>query len=275
MGVLRAIGGFFAKIGRWIRDTAWVQPLLIVGGIFAIIFSIPYIVDGVQGWFDSGNASENFYRSFQLSLENSDERSSDADNLLYYIEKQEQGVATAEDEEKYGTQFFLMFVQRSCAGCETVQPGFETLQRNWNSSEFIPNSEVSDEFKLYTIFIDEETDAELNGSETTFTKYFWDNHAGFFEQAATSVEDRPYYAYMGGESSDYAGLLNDISEPETFQTPTIFMIDFENPESPTWTYGISDILFNFEGRDGGTSNYALARTLIDCWNHSGVFNGDK
>ena len=40
MVVLRAIGNFFARIGRWIRDTAWVQPLLIVGGIFAIIFSM-------------------------------------------------------------------------------------------------------------------------------------------------------------------------------------------------------------------------------------------
>ena len=67
MVVLRAIGKFFARIGRWIKETAWVQPLLIVGGIFAIIFSIPYIVKGVSSWFDQkGTASENFYSKFQV-----------------------------------------------------------------------------------------------------------------------------------------------------------------------------------------------------------------
>ena len=48
MKVLRAIGGFFAKIGRWIANTAWIQPLLIVGGIFGIIFSIPYIKQAID-----------------------------------------------------------------------------------------------------------------------------------------------------------------------------------------------------------------------------------
>lgn len=272
MSILRAIGGFFAKIGRWIRDTAWVQPLLIVGGIFAIIFSIPYIVDGVQGWFESGNASESYYNNFKQSIDGADEKESQADRLLDYIENQESGTATTQQENEFGTKFFLAFVQKSCSGCETVQPGFETLQNNWNSTEFVP--EDGNDFRLYTIYVDEETDAELSGDENTFTKYLWENHAGIFEQAATSVSDRPYYTYMGGEQSDYNGLLEDISDPENFQTPTIFMIDFDDPESDTWTYGISDILFNFEGRDGGTTSYALARTLIDCWNHKGIFAGE-
>ena len=39
MKILKAIGAFFARIWRWIKETAWVQPLLIVGAIFAIIFA--------------------------------------------------------------------------------------------------------------------------------------------------------------------------------------------------------------------------------------------
>ncbi len=271
MGVLRAIGGFFAKIGRWIRDTAWVQPLLIVGGIFAIIFSIPYIVEGVQGWFDSSDAVVKYYASFQRSLDGAEDQSSEADDLLYYIEERYNGTATTSDINRYGDQFFLAFVQESCSGCETVQPGFETLQNNWNTTEFIPDSSTSQTFRLYTIFVDEETDDELSGDENSFTRYFWENHAGFFEQAATAVSDRPYYSYMGGETSDYNDLLEDISDPDSFQTPTIFMIDFNNADENGWIYGIADIIFNFEGRDDGTSSYALARTLIDCWNHTGIF----
>ena len=56
MVVLRAIGGFFARIGRWIKETAWIQPLLIVGAIFAVIFSIPHIIKGVSSWFDESDS---------------------------------------------------------------------------------------------------------------------------------------------------------------------------------------------------------------------------
>ena len=66
MFVLRAIGRFFAKIGRWIRDTAWVQPLLIVGGIFAIIFSIPKIVEVVEKAGEESNAAQVFFENKEI-----------------------------------------------------------------------------------------------------------------------------------------------------------------------------------------------------------------
>ena len=72
MKVLRAIGAFFARIGRWIKETAWIQPLLIVGAIFAVIFAIPHIIDGVKGWFDESDAANKYFAKYQLSLENAD-----------------------------------------------------------------------------------------------------------------------------------------------------------------------------------------------------------
>ena len=85
MVVLRAIGSFFAKIGRWIRDTAWVQPLLIVGGIFAIIFSIPYITKWVKTWGDSTSAYQKYYNKTSLSLKNVDEGESEVDGIFQYL----------------------------------------------------------------------------------------------------------------------------------------------------------------------------------------------
>ena len=38
--ILSAIGRFFKGIRNWIKNTAWVQPLLIVSAIFALIMSI-------------------------------------------------------------------------------------------------------------------------------------------------------------------------------------------------------------------------------------------
>ena len=70
MIILKSIGAFFVRIWRWIKETAWVQPLLIVGAIFAVIFSIPYITEWAASWNQSGKGA--FYSSYQLSLEGED-----------------------------------------------------------------------------------------------------------------------------------------------------------------------------------------------------------
>ena len=83
MKILRAIGGFFAKIGRWIANTAWVQPLLIVGGIFGIIFSIPYIKKGIEGLqADTTDYHYEYFKDHALSLK----KDGAADKLLHYLD---------------------------------------------------------------------------------------------------------------------------------------------------------------------------------------------
>ena len=53
--VLTAIGHFFRNIWRYIMTNAWIQPILIVALIFAIIFGltgVPKLFDKIEGWFD-------------------------------------------------------------------------------------------------------------------------------------------------------------------------------------------------------------------------------
>ncbi|MEY3496720.1 MAG: hypothetical protein RJA80_943, partial [Actinomycetota bacterium] len=70
---MKPIGTFFGKIfgglWNWIKETAWIQPLLIVGTIFAIIFSIPTITEWVNGIAESINSPESYYRNYQKKLE--------------------------------------------------------------------------------------------------------------------------------------------------------------------------------------------------------------
>lgn len=274
MIVFKAIGRFFTAIGRWIRDTAWVQPLLIVGGIFALIFSIPYIVKGVSGWFDNGGSAENYYSKYKLSLDNSEDGTSDADKLLKYIEAREEGTATTEQINTYGDKFFLSFVKTGCEGCEEAQPGFETLQKNWNESKYGLTIDGDKGFKLYTIFVDEATDDTLIGTQTSFKQYFYGRHSDFFEQAPTLAENRPYFNNLGGATSGYGQLLQKVGDVEEFQTPTSFLIDWSYAEHET--YGIAEVFFNYDGKNGpdgkpGTDSYSLASTLCDAWNHKGIF----
>ena len=120
MVVLRAIGRFFARIGRWIKETAWVQPLLIVGGIFAIIFSIPYLTKWVKSWFSETSASEKYYTSKKVSLKNAEDHKSDVDGLFDYLVSYSNSDAEgiAKGEKKFGKKFFLTLVQENCSACE-------------------------------------------------------------------------------------------------------------------------------------------------------------
>ena len=68
MAVLSAIGRFFKKIWDWIKQTAWIQPLLIVGIIFGVIFSIPSIVEGIKNGKAKRTGAEYYYINHQLKL---------------------------------------------------------------------------------------------------------------------------------------------------------------------------------------------------------------
>ena len=84
MKLLKGIGNLFVKLWRWIKETAWVQPLLIVGGIFLIIFSIPYISNWVSSWF-SADATTSYFNAHKINLTNAETKKSDADQLMEYM----------------------------------------------------------------------------------------------------------------------------------------------------------------------------------------------
>jgi hypothetical protein len=79
MVILSAIGRFFKKIWDWIKQTAWIQPLLIVGLIFGVIFSIPAIVNAVKNGKTEKNKYAAYYNHFKLSLKG--EANSEADKF--------------------------------------------------------------------------------------------------------------------------------------------------------------------------------------------------
>ena len=66
--VLNAIGGFFKKIGRWIKETAWIQPVLIVGAIFGLIMSIKPISNWITG-LTKVTSESNFYKTNLVNYE--------------------------------------------------------------------------------------------------------------------------------------------------------------------------------------------------------------
>lgn len=259
MALLRAIGAFFGKIWNWIKETAWIQPLLIVGLIFGVIFSIPSIVKAVENAKANSAKAETYYREFQYSLV--DGENSLADKLTNQIYSEMNEKTEKATKTDVGNKFFLLYVSESCSSCAEAKGGFEVLSEHFTDS-FKPNDGLP--FKMVTIFSDEVT-AETTDKETAFVQYMNRNEA-FFEEAAGNGWNSDYY--MNGKITD-ADLENVASvDPDKFLTPTIFLVDFTDtaPE-----YGVSEIMFGVSGSD----DYKKAELLLDCWNHEGDFSIEK
>lgn len=260
MFILRAIGNFFVRIGRWIKNTAWIQPLLIVGGIFAIIFSIPYISKWVGSWFKSDSASEKYYSSKKINLDKAEDGNSDVDKLFSYLSDPD-NADNAKAKAKYGDKFFVTLVQDGCSACDERYGGFKTLEENWNKGEF---SGLDGSFKLFTIYVDSKND---DGDNLFKNVYNRSDVQEMFEKAIEKMQDQENHPYArnAASASSYASDLENLIIPDEITTPTTFLVDFTE-NAPSWTSenGIREVLFSFESTDG-SDDYAKARTLRNAW----------
>ncbi len=265
MIVLSAIGRFFKKIWDWIKNTAWIQPLLIVGIIFGVIFSIPSIVKAVKKGKTAKATYNTYYHNFKYSLE--DEGESKADKFTYKLEdvlNKKEG-ADASFKEEYGdlgNKFFVMYVAKDCDKCEEAKEGFATFQKKLNVNDSYMSDDKNEKFNLVTIFTDDEN-KDTTDTQTAFVKYL-ERHQPFFEDVGSVAYETPYYHNGKLNDSDIEAL--ETADPDNFLTPTILL--FELKDSGSENYGVTEIMFGVEGSDKNDK----ARTLLDCWNHTGDFS---
>ena len=281
MFVLRAIGRFFAKIGRWIRDTAWVQPLLIVGGIFAIIFSIPKIVEMVDKMNEESNAAQTFFEKEMISGQGENGKLSEdsaLDKYLSVLENKDNkykdanaAYADVKDVLKLNGEkrFFVLFVDQT-ATCDSLYTGLNYLKNNWNNNrEFAALKEKGD-FAYRTIYVD--AIDKYDGSTNLFNDAY-DRHN--FETLATDLYSTQFAEnkkYDLDASDHYDSLATSASG---FSAGTILFFDYETPAyNNVRTYGLRSC---FTSSDvAGSTDYERAQNLAKAWNESqySVFGQD-
>ena len=273
MVVLTAIAAFFKKIWDWIKQTAWIQPLLIVGIIFGVIFSIPAIVNAIKSAQEEADATENYYHKYQLSMEgNKDSAAYKGTDVIYKAMDNPSDENIAAVKEEIGaTKFFFVFVSDTCPNCVEAKYGFDYLEKNWNNSNpnggfYVPEIEtaegkVKQELKVISVFSDEYT-SDTTSNKTAFVQYM-EHFQSFFELSAEAAENTDYYALGKLSDADIAALAE--AHPDNFLTPTILLIDFTitspNP-------GVSEVMFGVEG----DSDKDKAELLLHCWNHTDEFS---
>lgn len=276
MNILKAINASFTKFWRWIKETAWVQPLLIVGGIFAIIFSISKF----NSWFSTMavGSTSSYFTSYRLALENEGKAGyeTDADKITstindYSFEEYDtyENFRAALDEKKvietYGEKYYLLLVSSECEGCQNAQNAFEILTANWNTDKF--KIEDNGSFRMHAIFTDEastnDKDYTLEEDQKAFTRYVKKfDELDLWTRAAGRLEEVPYRENKSISVTKYENMEN--ADSASWETPTIFFVDWSKAAFEAGRAGLSEVLFGFTT---GLDNYERATLLQQMWNH--------
>lgn len=268
MFVLKAIGRFFAKIGRWIRDTAWVQPLLIVGGIFAIIFSIPKIVSWVDGMNEESNAAQTFFENKIISAQGKEGKLSEGsvlDNYLSILENKDGSYSdktaayNAVNETlnlKGSKRFFVVFVD-STASCDSLYTGLNYLKDHWDNDEF---KDLKGDFTYRTIYVDakDKYDGTTNLFDDVYSRHNFENIATdlYLTQFAENKN------YDEGDATHYDSLATSSNG---FSVGTIMFFDYESEDynSSITTKGLRSCFTTSDV--AGSSDYERAQNLAKAW----------
>ena len=135
--------GFFKKIGAYIKNTAWIQPLLIVIIIFVLLWLINPISKGITNLWN------------KISTSNS------MQTITYqeYIEKVNAAASSEEDEK-----FIIVFTQNDCEYCPKF---YKSVAPYLKESDY---KDGSCGFKIYNVDLStRSTKVKLNG--TKYTQY--------------------------------------------------------------------------------------------------------
>ncbi len=213
--VLNAIGGFFKKIGRWIKETAWIQPVLIVGAIFGLIMSIKPISNWITG-LTKVTSESNFYKT----------------NLVNYEELVKK--VDENGEEDVLIVIFIKEENEQCEQCISQQKDFENF--------FAANHSVAENGRKYSIAVLDIAADEFDEDEVKDDEVLRSVHEDIIEKwALDSIwDDMPSDFNAPGGTQD---TFIDLNSEDPLPTPTIARFDGNTCVGVAMGYEDSNNLF--------------------------------
>lgn len=195
--VLGAIGKFFKKIWDWIKETAWIQPLLIVGIIFGIIMGIKPTISWIQD-ITQVETESTFYDDNKVSYEKLVEKvNKNGDNDVLIV-------------------IFIKEENETCEQCVSQQKDFDEF--------FSSNHETAEDGRNYSVAVldiaadefdeDEVDDDEILRDVSDDVIELW-NLANVWDEMPTK-----YNAPSGTQEETI-----DVNSSDPLPTPTIARFD--------------------------------------------------
>lgn len=197
------------KIWRWICETAWIQPLLIVGLIFAVVFSIP----SISSWINDLSKSQSHYDFYN------DNDISSQDLLKSYIDN---GYSDLADEEG---NFFLVFIKSGCPSCEEDEAAFKDFMKKGGWDDGKGNKVKPEVHFLYVNYDKDSSSKKEKAKAEEFEKL----------ETETNLWEDSIGAYLTACDSGYAGVSTKSDEVDNYFTnneyPTPMIAYFSKDES--------------------------------------------
>lgn len=190
--------GFFGLI-TWIKETAWVQPLLIVGAIFGLILSIKPVVSWVSGLFTPTEAYD-FYVTHTVSD----------------MEKLESDYIDSTNGDKY--TIMVVFYAHS----DSTSADVEKIVKNFTSNKYFDKQVV-----WYCVDADDEDPNAVKHKENqdaindTFQEVFLDTYNAVFKTMPNGLKTT---------SADDLTFCDDDTTNTKIPTPLICRYNYVNSE---------------------------------------------
>lgn len=288
MNFLKKLATPFIAVGRWIKETAWVQPLLIVGIIFAIIFSIPSITSAIQNAQKGASDDILWYQNHQLSLDGTaDDDDKDSQANVFFKDfdtaqdfwtkgNKTEAKATLDKYSDNEGKFFLFFVQDGCTACNEAKEASQYLIDNWSDLIGNETDKTYTSFKYQSIIADQTVDSDNYDKTKPFDFLLGDgNFLRFADQCNYVGTINNYYIHSDSTVQNTIKTNLDAlvsSDPTSsslssnFQTPFIVLID--TTEENTTTSIIKTLFFSCEG----DNRFDRATFLANCWKSEKKFS---
>ncbi len=277
MNILKKIATPFVAIWRWIKETAWVQPLLIVGVIFGVIFSIPSITNAIKSATSSSDDGLDYYEEINLSLDDAYLGTSQVDEFFISYAaaqgyKNGNSKYTKADldnfKNKYGEKFFLVFAQSDCTYCENISDALVQFRDYFDSTYKLGDS--SEKYSAYSIICDQDMgDAADHYTETKAFEYILNDHSTMFEDMIKFGTTNTYYNNLSSsDKSTLKGYIeNFLKTVSDVHVPCVILFDLTDNVSNNgadWNYIANTVFFEIPSAYD-TNEVTRANFLAQAW----------
>lgn len=287
MKVLKVLATPFVAIWRWIKETAWVQPLLIVGLIFAVIFSIPSITSWVQSW-DFGSDTYTWLYNEQLSLEGviGDGNSGAAIDFLRNVNDANSKWSAGEKDSARdimrayvgdGNKMMLYFVQENDTCADINEASNYLVNEAWDL-KVKKIDENAPSFRYKSIFVDQEIEVDDNDhtydEHTPYELLMVDQQFySFISTVRAAAVTSNYYKNLE-TSSDKTTIENNvkkIGESSEYSSVIPYFITIDLTETNKTSNIVTNVFFKFDG----STKYERADFLAQAWTNTEDFEPKK
>ncbi len=244
---------------EWFKSAAWLQVLLIVGVVVAVVVSIPYIIRAIPTESDS-----QFYESHQITYDRLNEYIDGGNAECQGGIGNTQGAVTADGD----LEGFVLFIYKdNCSNCDSmesyIESWYNTFNENYNAN-----------LKFYSLNVgwvpgDEDASSEKEGTDV---KAYDNDYISLDEQnaliniLAPVYYDLPdYYHNSSFSQTNEESIIQDVVTAKT-TIPTPIVAQYTRAKGSTGAYEPTKVFIGQMGSLAVNNRDDVSTMLQDIYN---------